>query len=123
MYGIGRILKLEIKGRPENAMKVLEAFYNSPILGGRSLQQITKLTQPTVDGVIRGMLEKDILREITGYSRNRIYSLHEYLKVFAYEEANKENLFKSFYKRKIEKSFMDFYKKKTREIFINSFSI
>jgi hypothetical protein len=84
---------LEIKGRPENAIKALESFYNTPILSGKSLQQITELTQPTVDGVIRGMIEKDILREITGYSRNRIYSLHKYLKIFAYEEENSENLF------------------------------
>ena len=67
---------LDIKGRPENTMKVLEAFYDNPILSGRQLQEITGLTQPTVDKAIRGMLERNILREITGYSRNRIYSLH-----------------------------------------------
>ena len=65
------------------------AFYDNPILGGKQLQEITGLTQPTVDNAIRGMLEKDILREITGYDRNRIYALYRYFDIFANEE--KEN--------------------------------
>ncbi len=77
---------LDIKGRPENTMKVLESFYDNPILSSKQLQEITGLTQPTVDSAIRGMFERDILREITGYSRNRIYVLHRYLGIFANEE-------------------------------------
>jgi Fic family protein len=80
---------LDIKGRPENTMKVLGAFYDNPILSSKQLQEITGLTQPTVDSAIRGMIEKDILREITGYERNKIFSLHRYFDVFASEE--KEN--------------------------------
>lgn len=48
---------------------------------------------PTIDSAIRGMIEKDILDEITGYSRNRIYSLHGYLEIFSNDEKeNGENL-------------------------------
>lgn len=77
---------LDIKGRPENTIKVLEAFYDVPMLSGKQLQELTGLTQPTVDAAIRGMLEKDIIREVTGYSRNRIYSLYKYFDIFAQEE-------------------------------------
>ena len=80
---------LDIKGRPENTIKVLEAFYDVPILSGKQLQDITGLTQPTVDNAIRGMIEKGILIDITGYSRNKIYSLHKYFDIFA--ESDKEN--------------------------------
>ena len=79
---------IEIKGRPENTIRVLEAFYDVPILSGKQLQEITGLSQPTVDAAIRGMLEKNILKEITGYNRNRIYSLYSYFEIFAYEEEN-----------------------------------
>ncbi len=79
---------LEIKGRPENTFKVIETFYDNPILSSKKTQAITGLTQPTVDNAIRGMLEKDILIEITGYSRNRIYALHNYIDIFANEEEN-----------------------------------
>ncbi|MDD2481568.1 MAG: Fic family protein [Lutispora sp.] len=84
---------LDIKGRPENTIKMLEAFYDVPMLSGKQLQEITGLTQPTVDSAIKGMLERDMLREITGYSRNRIYSLYKYFDIFAQEEKeNSKNL-------------------------------
>ena len=83
----------EIKGRPENTIRVLEAFYDMPILSGKQLQEITGLSQPTVDAAIRGMLEKNILKEITGYNRNRIYSLYKYLDIFVYKKEKSENLF------------------------------
>ena len=70
------------------------AFYDNPILNSKQLQEITGLTQPTVDSAIKGMIEKDILREITGYERNKIFSLYRYFDIFANEEKeNSENLF------------------------------
>ncbi|NJD02183.1 MAG: Fic family protein [Ruminiclostridium sp.] len=84
---------LDIKGRPENTMKVLEAFYDNPILGSKQLKEITGLTAPTVDSSIRGLVEKDILKEITGFSRNRIYSLFKYFEIIVQSEnENDENL-------------------------------
>ena len=84
---------LDIKGRPENTMKVLEAFYGNPILSSKQLKEITGLTAPTVDSSIRGLVEKDILKEITGFSRNRIYSLYKYFEIFVQSKnENDENL-------------------------------
>jgi Fic family protein len=77
---------LAIKGRLENISKILEAFYDSPILSGKQLQAITGLTQPTVDGTVREMIYNDILKEITGNNRNRVYSLYKYLDIFVYEK-------------------------------------
>ncbi len=79
---------MEIKGRPENTIKIIELFYDNPILSSKQIQAITGLTQPTVDSAIKGMLEKDILIEITGYSRNRIFALHNYIDIFVNEEKN-----------------------------------
>jgi Fic family protein len=84
---------LDIKGRPENAIKILEVFYDTPIVSGKKLQELTGLSQPTVDSVIKGMIDKEILKEITGYNRNRIYSLYKYLEIFAHEKENHENPF------------------------------
>jgi Fic family protein len=84
---------LEIKGRPQNTVKVLETFYNTPILNNKQLQEITGLTAPTIDKAIRGLIEKGILVEITGLSRNRIYFLHEYFNIFAQDgKENSKNL-------------------------------
>jgi len=59
------------------------------MLSAKQLKEVTGLTIPTIYGAIKGMLEKDILREVTGHSRNRIYSLHRYFEIFSND--NKEN--------------------------------
>ena len=74
---------LTFSGRPDNNRSVLKEFFNSPILTGKQLQDRLPLTQPTIDKVIRGMLEEKMLEEITGYGRNRIFALMKYLRVFA----------------------------------------
>ncbi len=88
---------LEIKGRPENTLEVIETFYDNPILSSKQIQAITGLTQPTVDSAIRGMLEKDILKEITGYSRNRIYALHNYIDILPMKKKAVAIFFRVFY--------------------------
>ena len=71
-----------IKGRNENVLSILNAFYNDPILNGRQIQEITKLSQSTVDPILKDMLAKELISELTGYSRNRIFILIKYFKVF-----------------------------------------
>ncbi|HHY23680.1 MAG TPA: Fic family protein [Clostridiaceae bacterium] len=75
---------LDVKGRPENTIKVLEAFYNDPVLTGKQINQITNISQSTIDTILRDMVEKGMLEEITGLSRNRIFKLKEYFEIFAY---------------------------------------
>lgn len=49
----------------------------------KQLQLVTGLAQSTVDAVVRKFLEKDILKEITGYGRNRIFMLYRYFNISA----------------------------------------
>jgi len=78
---------LGFPGRAESNMSVLKMFFNEPILTGKQLQNRLSLSQRTIDKVIRNMLDTGMLREITGYSRNRIYALMNYLHVFAQESS------------------------------------
>lgn len=73
---------LELGGRPDNILKVLRAFYDTPLLNSKQLVSITGLSKGTVENIIRKLSENDIVHEVTGYSRNRIYLLYEYLKIF-----------------------------------------
>ena len=70
-------------GRPDNNRSILKAFFNDPILTSKQLQDSLPISQPTINKVIRGMLDSDMLEEITGYGRNRIFALMKYLRVFA----------------------------------------
>ncbi|MCL2566438.1 MAG: Fic family protein [Defluviitaleaceae bacterium] len=74
---------LPFSGKAENKRAILKAFFNEPILTGRQLQDKTSLRQTTIDRILKTMLEKDMLFELTGYSRNRIYALGEYIIIFA----------------------------------------
>ena len=74
---------LSITGRSENNMCILKAFFKEPVLTSKQLQERTNLSQATIDKAVRNMLEEDMLREITGYSRNRIFTLSKYLGIFA----------------------------------------
>lgn len=73
---------LELGGRPDNILKVLRAFYDTPLLNSKQLVLITGLSKGTVENIIRKLSENNIVHEVTGYSRNRIYLLYEYLKIF-----------------------------------------
>jgi len=79
---------LAISGRPDNNRLILKTFFDDPILTGKLLQVKTSLSQGTIDKVVRNMLDIGILKEITGYSRNRIYVLANYLAVFAQDHVD-----------------------------------
>ena len=74
---------LGFPGRADSNMNVLKTFFNEPILTGWQLQQRTSLSQPTVDRLINHMIDAEMLSELTGYSRNRVFALTEYLNVFS----------------------------------------
>jgi len=79
---------LAFSGKPENNRGILKAFFIEPILTSKQLQDRTSLSQATIDKVIHSMLEENMLREITGFSRNRIYALNKYLAIFAHDHEN-----------------------------------
>lgn len=75
---------VSLGGRSDNILKVVRAFYDNPVLNSKQVSQITGLSQPTTDTIIRRLYNSDpkILYELTGYSRNRIFVLLDYLKIF-----------------------------------------
>ena len=76
---------ISLGGRSENTLKVIRAFYDNPILSSKQISKITGLSQATTDNIIKRLSNGDcnILYELTGYSRNRIFALLDYLKIFA----------------------------------------
>jgi len=73
---------LAFSGNAENNSRILKSFFNEPISTGKQIQSKTSLSQPKIDKAIQLMIDAGMLREITGYSRNRIYVLTKYLQVF-----------------------------------------
>ena len=74
---------LTFPGKPDNNRSILKLFFNEPILTSKQLQDRISLSKTTINKVIRRMVEEKMLYEATGYNRNRVFILMEYLNVFA----------------------------------------
>lgn len=69
------------------------AFYDAPMPSSKQLKEITGLTAPTIDSAIRGLAEKDILKEITGFNKIECTLFTNMLKyLLRINKENKENL-------------------------------
>lgn len=73
---------LKLGGRSENTLKVLRLFYDEPVLYSSTIINKTGISKRTLDSIIKRFYENNILDELTGYSRNRVFVLAEYLKIF-----------------------------------------
>ncbi|MDO4712258.1 MAG: Fic family protein [Peptostreptococcaceae bacterium] len=75
-------LQYQLTGRPENISKVLQSFYNNPLSDINSIAAQTNLSRNAINNIVRQLVQQNIIIELTGYSRNRIFLLHEYFNIF-----------------------------------------
>lgn len=75
-----RITKLGKKTK--NAKKILDILYSSPIISVKQLQQHLQLTYNTSNNLVKDLVGLNILREITGQSRNRFFVMDDYMALF-----------------------------------------
>ena len=73
---------LKLGGRPENILRLLRLFYDNPLLSSSVIAKETGISKGTVDNIIKKLYGDNILVEVTGYSRNRLFALMDYLKIF-----------------------------------------
>jgi len=76
----GKIISLGRKA--ENARKLIMYLYQKPILSSSVITQFLDLTPRAANALIYNLEQLDILKEITGFKRNRIYAFEEYLRLF-----------------------------------------
>lgn len=67
--------------RAGSALRVHQSLVERPVGGIRHLARRTGLSGPTVAAVLRLLEELDIVREVTGRQRGRIYTYERYLAV------------------------------------------
>ncbi len=68
--------------RLPQATKLFHHLFSKPVITVNAVQQITGLSPKAANDLVRIFEEKKILREITGYQRNRIFVFDEYVKCF-----------------------------------------
>lgn len=68
--------------RAENARALLVALYGKPIVSVNDVLTLLGITHKAANGLVGQFVELDILEEITGFQRNRMYVFRRYLALF-----------------------------------------
>lgn len=75
-----KILSLGI--RAKNAQKLILHMFSKPIISIKSVEQTLGVSFNSASRLVNDLKELKILDELTGYSRNRLYVLRDYLNLF-----------------------------------------
>jgi Fic family protein len=76
----GKIVSLGRKA--ENARKLIIHLYRKPVLSGSAAPKLLGVTPRAANALINDLERLDVLKEITGFKRNRVYVFEEYLRLF-----------------------------------------
>lgn len=71
-----------LKSRAVNAQKVINYLYQKPVINVDKVIEITQISFPSAYKLIAELERMEILREITGGHRGRMYVFENYLKLF-----------------------------------------
>lgn len=75
-----KILSLGV--RAKNAQKLIEYMFSKPIINSKAVQENLDISLNTANRLLKSLIDLQIIEELTGYSRNRLYVLTDYLNLF-----------------------------------------
>jgi len=76
------LVVLNLGKKVKNGNKLLEHLYQNPIITLNNVVKILGVTKPTASSLVKDFMHNDILKEVTGYGRNKLFVFDEYLKIF-----------------------------------------
>jgi Fic family protein len=68
--------------RAKQGLVFLHALFSHPVVTIKDVQSITGLSPKAANDLVQAFLTAGILKETTGYQRNRVFSFEEYLRLF-----------------------------------------
>jgi len=71
-----------IGSRAANAQKIINYLYQKPMVNAEKVSKVSGVSMPSAYKLIEAMEKIDILKEVTGSQRGRIYVYENYLKLF-----------------------------------------
>lgn len=75
-----RIATLGKRSKP--AQQLLHALFSKPVLNVKDIQDIIGLSPKAAYDLVQAFIEAGILKETTGYQRNRVFIFDDYVKMF-----------------------------------------
>lgn len=73
---------LTLGSRAKNAHRLLRSMFAQPIINAKFAAKELDMTFSSANLLLKSLTELGILKEITGYSRNRLFVLEKYLNLF-----------------------------------------
>lgn len=77
------IIMNEFGGTAANANKLLEYLYSHPTVSVNSVKEVLQVSFPNANSLVEKFCNNQILFEITGQARNRVFSYSPYINLFA----------------------------------------
>ncbi|MBU1054800.1 MAG: Fic family protein [Proteobacteria bacterium] len=73
---------LALGKRTKQASAFLNALFSKPVVTIKDVQTLTNLSPKAANDIVKIFITIGILKEITGYQRNRVFAFDEYVKMF-----------------------------------------
>ena len=73
---------LALGKRTKQASAFLNALFSKPVVTIKDVQTLTNLSPKAANDIVKTFITIGILKEITGYQRNRVFAFDEYVKMF-----------------------------------------
>lgn len=68
--------------RTKKARALLQHLYSFPIISVKEVEKVIEASYPSANNLVNDLVDMKILKEITGHSRNRLFALDDYIKLF-----------------------------------------
>ena len=81
---------LRLGKRAKAGQQLLLELYSQPILNVNQIAERLAITHQSASALARSFDEAGILREVTGFKRNRLYTFFEYLDLFRGKDSSKQ---------------------------------
>lgn len=75
-----------------NGHRVMEKLFEHPIVTVATVRDWLNITTPAANNLVRRLVDIELLREITGYARNRRFLFEPYLRLFEEPEETRPQL-------------------------------
>ena len=73
---------LSMGRRAKNAQRLLHVLYRRPVLNSAAVMKELGISQVAADQLLKGFLKAGIVREVTGFKRNRLFQFTRYFNLF-----------------------------------------
>ncbi len=68
--------------KQSNARDLVQSLYRQPVVKIKQVEALLDVQYNTAAALVRDLVKRGILREITGHKRNRLYIFDPYVRLF-----------------------------------------